>query len=346
MRQPHPTSARRLSRLLACHAAPSLGLLSGLGQLGMPAHRAANLEEHVRAHAMPADGAVARVSQLLSGVEHGLITADEACAIAEGQPEFLRREFGTVLETDELVVLNKPWDVRLSLDAGQPRWAGERSVQQYLLERHPLTATAEGTVRLCHNLDFATSGLLVAAKSRQAAADVSRCFAERTASKLYLALVHGHPEWEAATWDARIMTSQRRFKQRVSPGGKVARTEATVAARGVLRAGEHVGAPASLLWLQPHTGRRHQLRLHCAHAGHAIVGDYTYAGDRLGYRTMLHAAALSLPLRVAPPLSALAPLTPAAWADAFEPCEAARGPAREGAGEAWDGVAGLLLRAL
>jgi len=50
------------------------------------------------------------------------------------------------------------------------------------------------------------------------------------------------------------------------------------------------------MWLTPHTGRRHQLRLHMAHVGHPIVGDYTYAADKLAYRMFLHAASLELPL--------------------------------------------------
>ena len=74
-------------------------------------------------------------------------------------------------------------------------------------------------------------------------------------------------------------------------------TDVTVGARGTLRLGSaHAGKPATLLWLEPRTGRRHQLRLHTAHHGHAIVGDLTYAGDRSCYRTFLHAAALDLPV--------------------------------------------------
>ena len=47
--------------------------------------------------------------------------------------------------------------------------------------------------------------------------------------------------------------------------------------------------------LQPHTGRRHQLRLHSAHNGHAIVGDLSYADDRLAYRMVSEPFALQYP---------------------------------------------------
>lgn len=55
--------------------------------------------------------------------------------------------------------------------------------------------TESGTTRMCHNLDFATSGVLACAKSSAAAREVSSLFEARKARKLYAALVFGHPEW-------------------------------------------------------------------------------------------------------------------------------------------------------
>ena len=84
-----------------------------------------------------------------------------------------------------------------------------------------------------------------------------------------------------------------------------------------------------------------QLRLHCAHHGHPIIGDATYsthATDRLAYRTFLHAAALTLCERLhehAAPM--MAALTPAGWTHAFEPREPWRSPAR------WPAAAETLL---
>ena len=51
-----------------------------------------------------------------------------------------------------------------------------------------------------------------------------------------------------------------------------------------------------IVLLLPKTGRRHQLRVHMAHVGHPIVGDYTYCGDGDAPRMMLHAWSLTLPL--------------------------------------------------
>ena len=160
--------------------------------------------------------------------------------------------------------------------------------------------------------------MLIAAKSHVAAADVSRGVRARLARQVDCALVYGHPSWEATQWDDRIVENGRRFKQRISGGGKAAQTDVVVGARGVLRVGQHAGREASLLWLFPHTGRRHQLRLHCSHHQHAIVGDATYAEDKLMYRMFLHAAALELPLERSDPLRVADPLQPHGWAHVFE----------------------------
>ena len=79
-----------------------------------------------------------------------------------------------------------------------------------------------------------------------------------------------------------------------------------------------------------------------AHIGHPIVGDYTYASDKLTYRMFLHAASLTLPLAElrAAPLRMESPLCPAGWSNAFEPSEALRLP--EGDPEARRLVEGIL----
>lgn len=326
-----------------------LSLVSELAKLGMAAPSAAAVAH--AASGFEEDGMRARLAQLRFGIDKEVLGRKEALDLVAEQPWFFSCAFGTAFENELVVATDKPFDTHLCRDEAGPRWDGELTLREWLKREHPATLTEDGAeVRTCHNLDFATSGVIVAAKSREAANDVSRCFRDRLARKLYCALVFGHPTWETATWDARIMPSQRRFKQRISGGGKRAETRATVGARGTLRMGEHAGRDATLLWLEPRTGRRHQLRLHCSHAGHGIVGDLTYANDRLMYRMMLHAAALELPLQLPPcephaPVRIEAPLEPG-WAHCFEPAgggatldEAVRNP------EGWPDAAARLLGA-
>lgn len=58
----------------------------------------------------------------------------------------------------------------------------------------------------------------------------------------------------------------------------------------VLEKGTRNGKPATKVLLCPRTGRRHQLRVHCSHIGHTIIGDYTYSErqDTEPHRTFLH----------------------------------------------------------
>ena len=133
----------------------------------------------------PTDGALARVAQLRFGVDKGVLTQQEARELVCMQSEILRCNFHTAYEDEHIVAVAKPWDVLLSPDKSGPRWAGELSLRDWLKHEHPSTMTEDGSeVRLCHNLDFATSGVICAAKSREAANDVSRCFRDRTARKL------------------------------------------------------------------------------------------------------------------------------------------------------------------
>ena len=81
------------------------------------------------------------------------------------------------------------------------------------------------------------------------------------------------------------------FAMSVASSGRAAQTEVVVLERGHLR-----GSRATRVLLRPRTGRRHQLRLHCAMLGHPIVGDATYGpADDGQERMMLHAQSLMLP---------------------------------------------------
>ena len=118
---------------------------------------------------------------------------------------------------------------------------------------------------LVHRLDRATSGLIVIAKSPRALTVLSRHFRKRVVEKRYLALVRGNVEEEAGSISAPIgRDADQRPRWRVMESGKSAETRFKVL--------ERMGR-ATLLELEPVTGRTNQLRIHCAHIGHPIIGD-------------------------------------------------------------------------
>ena len=137
---------------------------------------------------------------------------------------------------------------------------------------------------IVHRLDRETSGLLAIAKTQAALSRLSQHFHRRLVEKRYLAVVGGLVREDALTIDAPIgRDEEARPRWGVSEMGRPAETRLHVIERGASR---------TLVELEPVTGRTNQLRIHCAHAGHTVVGDRLYGGEEHA-RLCLHAARLS-----------------------------------------------------
>lgn len=176
----------------------------------------------------------------------------------------------TVYEDDSLVVVNKPTGM-LSI----PGKGEQPSVYSILRERYP---DAEEPM-IVHRLDMATSGLLVVAKTKNAHQNLQRQFYEHTVVKRYIAIVEGVPANQKGTivLPMRPDPLNRPYQIVDMEHGKQAITDFEVLS---------VSDGRSRVALYPHTGRTHQLRVHCAHPDglHApIVGDLLYGtpADRL-----------------------------------------------------------------
>ncbi len=189
------------------------------------------------------------------------------------QPEPPCPRWIDVLTTDpRLYVIDKP--------AGLPVHASAKfyfnTLTRVLDERFP----GEPELQICHRLDRETSGCLVVARDRAAAAIVKQAFATKhRVTKQYLAVVHGQPPWEAEhTIDLPLRiavpgdpTRLPHVRMLTGPGGLQAITRVRVERR----AGAYALVRCTLV-----TGRQHQIRAHLAAAGFPIVGDKLYAhGD-------------------------------------------------------------------
>ncbi|HET9206869.1 MAG TPA: RluA family pseudouridine synthase, partial [Burkholderiaceae bacterium] len=142
-----------------------------------------------------------------------------------------------------------------------------------------------------HRLDEPTSGLLLFARGVAMQRRLSRAFAERRVVKRYVAVVRGlvHEETGCIDWPLGADWPQRPRQRIDREAGKPAITEWQVLQR------DTAGQTTRLL-LSPLTGRTHQLRVHLAAAGHAIVGDALYGAphDLAEPRLLLHASELQL----------------------------------------------------
>jgi len=144
-------------------------------------------------------------------------------------------------------------------------------------------------VFIVHRLDRETSGLLVLAKSEEAKLFLQENWGQ--AVKTYLAVVQGRPEPAEATLRNPLDETQPHRVYAVAKPGPTTR-EAVTHYR-VLRS----GFGRSLLEVGIETGRRHQIRVQLAEAGHPIVGDITYGGKPASgtKRLALHATGLRFP---------------------------------------------------
>ena len=185
-----------------------------------------------------------------------------------------------------MLVFNKPAGLAVQ---------GGSGVAQSLEDLLAVFAKSNGKrPRLVHRLDRETSGVIVAARTKPAAAFLSEAFAKRDAHKRYLAIVcGGAPEPRDGEIALALKKSSRHGLDimEVAPGGQAALTRySTLSA----------SPAAALLELRPETGRMHQLRAHLAAIGRPIAGDGKYGGffSVSGAEIpglMLHARALDLP---------------------------------------------------
>jgi 23S rRNA pseudouridine1911/1915/1917 synthase len=138
----------------------------------------------------------------------------------------------------------------------------------------------EEGLRLAHRLDRETSGVLLVADNPVTASRLSTAFLRGAVHKEYLALVAGDVAGEAGTIDLPIGRDERSrvFVKQAAGAGKPARTGWRVERR--------LGG-RTLLRLFPETGRRHQLRVHLAAAGHPVLGDPLYGRPDADYLRMV-----------------------------------------------------------
>ena len=199
-------------------------------------------------------------------------------------------EFGVIHEDDHIIVIDKPAGLVVHPGAGNP----DHTLVNGLLARYPEIAGVGEQIRpgIVHRLDAGSSGLLVVARTQQAAEMLMAQFASHHATRAYLALVWGHPEAPHGMIDAPIGRSRRDpLRMAIVADGRRSRTEYRVLDR--------FDSPAELALLQCNleTGRTHQIRIHLSSINHPLVGDPVYGQRRPKLqldRPFLHAVELVL----------------------------------------------------
>jgi len=186
-----------------------------------------------------------------------------------------------LFEDGDLIVLNKPAGMVVHPAAGH--WQG--TVVNALLHHCPALSGIGGEQRpgIVHRLDKETSGCLVAAKNDTAHQSLSKQFAGREVTKIYLAVAAGKFRHASGVIEGAIGRHPvQRKKMSVLENGRGRASKTSYRVLAELTAG-------TLVECTLHTGRTHQIRVHLKHLGHPLLGDEVY-GKRAGFaRQMLHA---------------------------------------------------------
>ncbi|USF27396.1 hypothetical protein N510_002342 [Firmicutes bacterium ASF500] len=188
-----------------------------------------------------------------------------------------------VYEDQDLIVLNKA--------AGVPVHPGpghfSDTLGNFLLHHYDMEGeTAD--FHPVHRLDRGTSGLIAAAKHPHAQEALKNQLHTPDFRRVYLAVCEGVPEPERGVVDAPLGPRPGSLmEQMVRPDGKAARTRYQVL---------EVWGGRALVSLELETGRTHQIRVHMAHLGHPLTGDFLYGTEdrTLIPRPALHSGLLSL----------------------------------------------------
>ena len=184
--------------------------------------------------------------------------------------------FEILFEDADLLVVNKP--------AGLVCHPTKGDEYSSLISRARLYQPG-GSLHLVNRLDRETSGVLVIAKNSAAAGELGKSWESRAVEKEYLALVHGWPAADTGVLDGPLgkdLNSTVAVKDCVRPDGAPSVTAYTVERRFMRE-----GKPFARVRVQPRTGRKHQIRIHLAQAGHPIVGDKIYGGDEDCYLALV-----------------------------------------------------------
>ncbi len=172
------------------------------------------------------------------------------------------RELTLVFQHTDFYVLNKP--------AGAPMHANEHETSVV----HQLSEQLDEQLWPVHRLDTPTSGALLVARQRSAAAELSQLFADRQIAKTYLAIAAGRPKKKQG-WVIGDMKKVRRGDWRLLPSRE--NPAHTYFTSTLLRPGYRVYT------LHPSTGKTHQLRVALKSLGVPIVGDHRYRGEQHSY---------------------------------------------------------------
>ena len=189
-------------------------------------------------------------------------------------------------EDEDVIAINKPAGMSVHAGAGN----SHGTLVNALLGRGQALSQGSDPLRpgIVHRLDKETSGIVLVAKNDFAHAKLSEAFRQRAIRKIYIALVQGHMENEQGRIELPIARDPNR-RTRMTAAKRAGLLPKARAARTDWRLLATIDS-TSMLEVQLHTGRTHQIRVHFSALRHPVVGDTLY-----GAAGQLHVGRTTLP---------------------------------------------------
>jgi 23S rRNA pseudouridine1911/1915/1917 synthase len=235
-------------------------------------------------------------NKIQNGIEAGFVTVngktvkcnykikpgDELILMSAVNPEYtvLKKEnipLNIVYEDDAVLVLNKPANMVVHPGVGNFSGTLLNGVAYYLDQQNP--GIDEDTLPrygLVHRIDKNTTGLIVLAKTSEAAAHLAKQFFHHTVQRKYVALVWGDVQEDSGTITGHIARHRQHRKMfDVYPDGETGKHAITHYT--VIERFHYVTLVECVL----ETGRTHQIRVHMKHIGHTLFNDWEYGGDKI-----------------------------------------------------------------
>ena len=165
-----------------------------------------------------------------------------------------------IYEDDNILIINKPAEIEVT---------GNNSISSILKFQYNF-------IEPCHRLDRNTTGLLILAKNKEALDILLKKFKNKEIEKHYKAMIYGIPTVKSQRLEAFLFKDNKKSLVYVSDVPKKGYVP-IVTSYNILE--KHIKENYSILDVQLHTGKTHQIRAHLAHIGYPIIGDGKY-GDR------------------------------------------------------------------
>jgi 23S rRNA pseudouridine1911/1915/1917 synthase len=235
-------------------------------------------------------------SKLQNGIEGGFLTVngkivksnyktrpgDEVVYMSYINPDYTelkpeKMDLNILYEDDAVMVINKPSNMVVHPGIGNYTGTLLNGVAYHLLSLNPeLTEDVLPRFGLVHRIDKNTTGLIVLAKTPEAASHLAKQFFNHTVDRKYVALVWGDVAEDAGRIEAHIARHKQNRKMfDAYPEGEIGKHAITH--YKVIEKYNYVSLVSCIL----ETGRTHQIRVHMKHIGHTLFNDWEYGGDRI-----------------------------------------------------------------